>query len=331
MPFRFLPCAALLAAALVPDSATPARGPALAVPPGAAAAAGPSTAPACDVRTPIDAIPATLAQSGSYYLAASLTGLSGQSGITVLADDVSIDLNGHVLYGVPGSQDGICADQAQGTTVRNGSLVGWGGDGLRVGDDTVVEDLRASGNVGTGVRVGARGVVRRCFASGNGIGFRAEGGSLLEHDVARANPGFGILVGGSNGTLRQCVALANGLTGIDVFGQASRWTYVGNVSSNNGEIGIDVAAESLVLENVATLNGSNSLQAGITGVGITGTRIERNLLVDNMAAISIFSSTDLVVAGNAAVDTGSWFTGTGNDVGALTTTASSSRWANFVH
>jgi hypothetical protein len=48
-------------------------------------------------RTAISSLPFTITNSGSYYLAASLSGSSGQSGITVQADNVTLDLNGFAL------------------------------------------------------------------------------------------------------------------------------------------------------------------------------------------------------------------------------------------
>ncbi len=58
-------------------------------------------------RTPISALPFTINQCGSYFLTDCLTGVAGQNGITIDADDVTLDLNGFTLIGVPGSLDGI--------------------------------------------------------------------------------------------------------------------------------------------------------------------------------------------------------------------------------
>lgn len=44
---------------------------------------------------------------GVYYLVADIIGAPGQHGILVDADDVSIDLNGFIIQGVPGSLDGV--------------------------------------------------------------------------------------------------------------------------------------------------------------------------------------------------------------------------------
>ena len=60
-----------------------------------------------DGRVPIKGLPFTIDQCGSYFLTDCLTGQAGQNGITIDADDVTLDLNGFTLSGVPGSLDGI--------------------------------------------------------------------------------------------------------------------------------------------------------------------------------------------------------------------------------
>ena len=52
-------------------------------------------------RTPISTAPFTITNSGSYYLTTNLSGIAGTNGITVFANDVTIDLNGFALWGVP--------------------------------------------------------------------------------------------------------------------------------------------------------------------------------------------------------------------------------------
>src|SRR2546426_11935167 len=58
-------------------------------------------------RTPISAIPITLNTSGSYYLTANLTQTNFSAGITISANDITIDLNGFALIGTNGMTDGI--------------------------------------------------------------------------------------------------------------------------------------------------------------------------------------------------------------------------------
>ena len=68
-------------------------------PPGGAPAPTMKTLDQVEARTPIDSIPFTITEGGSYYLTANLTGVPLADGITVNASDVTIDLNGYTLDG----------------------------------------------------------------------------------------------------------------------------------------------------------------------------------------------------------------------------------------
>ena len=48
-----------------------------------------------------------ITQPGSYYLTSNVTGVAGKAGIEVTAPNVTIDLRGFELLGVPGSLAGI--------------------------------------------------------------------------------------------------------------------------------------------------------------------------------------------------------------------------------
>ena len=50
-----------------------------------------------EARTIISALPYTITASGSYYLTGNLTATGSGAGITVSADNVTIDLNGFAL------------------------------------------------------------------------------------------------------------------------------------------------------------------------------------------------------------------------------------------
>src|SRR4051812_45809594 len=50
-----------------------------------------------EARTPISSVPFTISVPGSYYLTTNLTAALNQNGITVSADNVTLDLNGFHL------------------------------------------------------------------------------------------------------------------------------------------------------------------------------------------------------------------------------------------
>jgi len=183
--------------------------------------------------TPITELPFTIDRCGRFYLTKCLRGVAGQDGVTVSADDVTLDLNGFSLVGVAGSLSGIVvAGPAENLTVRNGTVRGWGLHGVdsTSAADVLVERVRASGNGGSGIECGGeRSTVRRCTASLNQDGI--VGAELIEGCVARENTGDG-LAAGPGAAILDSVANANGASGI-------------------------VATDSLVAASVAVLNGAS--------------------------------------------------------------------------
>src|ERR1041385_5154066 len=85
-------------------------------PPGAPAATF-KTLSQIEPRIPIEVVPTNITISGSYYLVTNLTGIVGTNGITISVDNVTLDLNGFTLIGVPGSSNGSAGN----LLVRNSS------------------------------------------------------------------------------------------------------------------------------------------------------------------------------------------------------------------
>src|SRR5688572_16519966 len=115
---------------------------ALFVVPAAVFAQGPLTSPGApaptmktlqqiEPRIPISSLPFTINESGSYYLATNLTGASGQSGITVTAHNVTLDLAGFELVGVPGAASGVNVSGIRtNLSIRNGTIRAWPASGV---------------------------------------------------------------------------------------------------------------------------------------------------------------------------------------------------------
>ena len=83
-------------------------------------------------RTIITNLPYTISQPGSYYLTTNLTGTTGVDGITISADDVTVDLNGFALLGpMPGAGAiGLVVPSAQkNLSIRNGTVRDWSCNG----------------------------------------------------------------------------------------------------------------------------------------------------------------------------------------------------------
>jgi parallel beta helix pectate lyase-like protein len=193
-----------------------------------------------DPRKPISSLPFVITECGSYVLTRCLTGVAGQDGITIAASDVTLDLDGFSLNGVPASLSAVQVSGGQeGILVTNGVVRGWGqsgislvtadlssvtdlrvlgcgADGIVVRQSCSVSDCISSSNGGTGLRGTAQGnTFSRCVASGNsGAGLDVSERSLVLDCTARGNGGDGIRLQ-AYGILRSCTSGANQGSGID--------------------------------------------------------------------------------------------------------------------
>lgn len=160
-------------------------------------------------------LPEIISWPASVRLAGTLTGRTGTSGLMITASDVTVDLGGHALVGVPGSQHGIYADPAcRNISVRNGVVRNWGGSGIDLEDNCLIENVQAQSNQLYGVTVGRNSVLARCTAHANGSHGLATGyQGLLRECTADDNGGFG-MVGGQGTAVSDCAVHRNALGGI---------------------------------------------------------------------------------------------------------------------
>jgi len=191
-------------------------------------------------RTPISMLPLIINSPGSYYLTANLTGISGSSGITIASGNVTLDLNGFTLQGVPGSLDGVFVSGTfTNVIVRNGTVTGWGAIGVDAWlsgfpRNLVFEHLTISGNGARGLYTEAGSIVRDCLFIGNaGDGIYSggsSGGGDIAGCIARNNGGYGFSV--ANGTVRQSQSEYNSSSGFNLI--ASRALECSS-QNNNGD------------------------------------------------------------------------------------------------
>jgi len=131
---------------------------------------------------------------GSYYLTGNITGTASKHGISIQANDVTLDLNGFALISGGGGVRGVNVPVAQsGFSIRNGSVRGWTGGGVRADTAvTLAEKLRLSDNVGAiGLAVGNGSMIKDCVASGNATGFFAPDRTQVSNCIATLNTGVG--------------------------------------------------------------------------------------------------------------------------------------------
>ena len=243
------------------------------------------------------AFPIVLNQPGRYYLVENITGASGQNGISIQADHVTLDLNGFTLKGVPGSLIGIAITSPQRhVTVRNGMIAAWGEEGINNESDPLVD-------------------------------------SLIEHVSVFENGADGIRLNATDSVVRDCNSSHNGGKGVYLIGGAQNLV-TRCVLNDNGGQGLHVAGASVanqIVDNVAISNGVNS-----TGMWIQGSRtvVSDNRAQDNLNHGFWFDGASVVAYRNVAIsnDVGGYnITGAciGCGIGPISDTDSStSPWGN---
>lgn len=154
-------------------------------------AAGPLLPPAGPVEatgpTGIFSLPFTIDQSGSYALRDDVSLESGDTGITITADNVTLDLGDHVMENGtgPGAIAIDLSGQRRGVTLRGGLLHGWTyyiderAEG-EADERVLIEDLRFEGLNGLQAPGGRAYTLRRCQ-------FRTLGPGIVVGDMARVS------------------------------------------------------------------------------------------------------------------------------------------------
>lgn len=300
-----------------------------------------------------------ISQPGSYYLTGNMTGESGKAGIRVVASDVTIDLNGFTLAGVAGSLHGITFSSAtvRNTTIRNGTVVGWGGSGINfngtINPAGLIEGITARNNTLDGINAGEGGRVVNCAASNNGgAGFDVLNEASFDHCVATLNGtvGFSSTFGGS---FSSCLARQNATDGFGLSGgyavvsactsslnggagfSGSRGTFHACDSSFNSGVGYSFSSGVVVEECTANVNGAggfsvissaalrnNNVSGGTTGILASGTdnRIEGNTVVGSSTGISVTGTGNIIVRNSVTGGT-RYSIAAGNSAGPIVTAA----------
>jgi hypothetical protein len=172
--------------------------------------------------------PYKITQSGSYKLSGNLVVPAGTDGIDILADNVTLDLNGFNIgstYSCTYDNTSVpCTGSTSGTgvysvehynvSVTDGSITGFGSAGV---------DLYGSGEIIEGVR-----------ASQNGEGIVLDGG-LVRHCTGNLNRRDGI--GAAAAVVQDNETDENGIWGIDVVDA----TVTGNEADGNVQYGLGAA------------------------------------------------------------------------------------------
>lgn len=213
-------------------------------------------------RTPISSLPFVISQPGSYYLTTNLTGTAGQNGITITGARVTLDLMGFELRGVPGSLSGILMNPATSPHVLNGSITGWGLDGINGtnGGGGTIELLRVSANGRHGISFNSGSQIRKCIVVGNGnVGILTSNDVEVDDCVSNGNGTHGIQAG-TGSTIRRCLTVQNSAAGIT--GSGINGLNIIECNSEFNSSGIATLGQTIVKDSFARSNNAYGIAVG---------------------------------------------------------------------
>ena len=172
-----------------------------------------------EARTPISQAGITITAAGSYILTTNLLSSGTGSGLTISADNVTVDLNGFSVLCSGASGQGISMNDRNNIVIKNGTI-----------RDAYYFGIAA-------------------FRTQN---CRFEGLNIIGN--GRASSSYDGIFAGTNTTITACIVMDNG-SGIDV-GPQSKIT--GNQIINNTSIGLRLyGSGSYVADNIVKGNGDN--------------------------------------------------------------------------
>lgn len=191
-------------------------------------------------KIPIDTLPFNITTSGSYILKKNL---NGNTGITISASNVSIDLNFYTLSGNTGNTSyGInVLGSVNNIAVYNGNIIKWGNDGIKseLASNCRYIHLTIRENGGDGIYSGSSTLVSNCIASHNTFdGIDVSNNSSIENTSSAFNSSDGIECD------HNCILS-------------------GNISSNNGSIGINAGNNTSISNCTSSSNTSHGFYSSI--------------------------------------------------------------------
>ncbi len=253
-----------------------------------------------DGQIDIAEIPYTISSSGSYIVVHDLaTTQTDTNGITIDADNVTLDLNGHALIG-PGKAAGTTGNGIYvpgpgkyNIAIRNGTVRDWRQDGIKGNSayNSQFEALRCYSNGLDGIRTGHRCMVSNNSCYINGLhGILTATGCTVSGNICPNNTGSGIYAGAGN-TVSGNTCYGNGVDGIYAL---SGSTVSGNTCQNNTGDGIQPDSDCRVVDNTCKGNGA--------GIHTTGSEnsIRNNHCTNNDRGLDL-DGADNIVSGNTLI------------------------------
>jgi parallel beta-helix repeat protein len=219
-----------------------------------------------------------ITQPGSYYLTGNVQGVAGKMGIEVVTSHVTIDMRGFDLVGMPGSLAGIDTNNGAaggiiGTVVRDGTIRGWGSDGIKgnqsqghfinlvisnitgegitINTSTTIESCLIYSCSANGISTSNNVVVHNTICAGNGLhGISVGTSSTVTNSAGYINGGTGIVIWGGKGTISFCNATLNNAYGLHGFDGST----ISNCHVDNNFQGGIAVGDGGVISNCASVD-----------------------------------------------------------------------------
>ncbi len=249
-----------------------------------------------------------ISQPGSYYLTGDVVGQSGKDGIEIAAENITLDLNGFTLRGVPGSKAGIDANETPSPycTIKNGHVQGWGQDGLlgNLVGAWVITDVKFRNNSGNGMTINSGTVCTRCYFTGNSLSGCGTSNHVEFHQCFGSQNGQHGFAAGSDSQFVGCEATSNGGTGI-VVPLGGR--VIGCTTTLNNNVGIFVGDGGQVMDCHVDTNlqggiivgkGGNVFRCAVNGNGTTTSHYGIQARFYSTTAVTTATIGDCIVTAN---------------------------------
>jgi parallel beta-helix repeat protein len=208
------------------------------------------------IGTEITSLPYTISSSGFYYITQDLTSPAGSHGITITADNVTLDLMGFSLIGPGGTEyyNGVYMNNLSNVEIRNGTVMNFSGSGIYEvsfdGEGHRIINVRAVSNRWGIILEGESSLVKDCTVLLNGsTGIHVQSGSIVTGNTVSRNGFYGISA--IRSTVTGNTVYRNESTGIVAVG-----TVTGNTANDNGGHGIWAGGGSTVTGNTSLGNNS---------------------------------------------------------------------------
>lgn len=257
-------------------------------------------------RIAVTGLPFNINVPGSYYLT---TNISGSVGVSVSAENVTLDLNGFALEGSAATTWGIYVNPtARNFTLRNGVVSRWtssGQGGMYIGASggQVESVMFYSNHFGVFADAPASRVVNCAAVSNNSTGINVREGVVL-NSVAHGNGGHGIVLG-TNSVADNCAAIRNRSYGL--------WMERGSILQNSTIAqnamstmflrgGIRALTGNRVINCIIELNATDGLSLG------SGNSVSDCVIVSNEWRGILAIGSDNHIRHNHLVANGTWST-----------------------